>query len=220
MRRFLLAFILIIPFLAHSQMASIELVVKPVPLPVTLDTAVIRFNESQTGYNNLSDASKEFYYYINYGRSNPQKFWDSIVKPILRAFPNLKGPEAESLYSDMIRSGSLSMLALNPSLIRTAQLHARDIGGKHAPPSHTSTDGTDFSSRMRNIGIKTCANENIAISSQSTILSVLLLYLDIGLPDKGHRKSLLDGRLKETGIGSAPYGKDQTFFVQDLSCTQ
>jgi hypothetical protein len=220
MRRLFILILLAFPFISFSQMASIELVVRPIPLPVTLDTAVVRFNESQPAYQALSEASKDFYYFVNLGRSNPQKFWDSIIRPILRTFPNLKGPESESLYADMMRSGPLEMFSLNQSLIRTAQLHASDIAAKHAPPSHTSTNGTDFSTRMRQIAIKACANENIAVSSQSTILSVLLLYLDIGLPEKGHRKALLDTKLKETGVGSAPYGKDQTFFVQDLACAQ
>ena len=75
---------------------------------------------------------------------------------------------------------------------------------------------------MNRAGIKYCANENISISSQSILLSVLLLYLDIGLPNLGHRKALLNPSLVETGIGSASYGKEmgQFFLVQDLACLQ
>ena len=51
-------------------------------------------------------------------------------------------------------------------------------------------------------------------------LSILLLYLDIGVPSLGHRKALLDQNLREIGVGSALYGKDQYFLVQDLACTQ
>ena len=78
----------------------------------------------------------------------------------------------------------------------------------------------DFGTRMKQAGIKYCANENISLSSQSVLLSVLLLYLDIGLPGLGHRKALLDPSLREIGVGSALYGKDQYFLVQDLACSQ
>jgi hypothetical protein len=208
------------PLLSRSQMASIELISKDVPEPLTREENVVKWNAQQPGYQGLNDRSKEFLYWVNFCRSNPERFWDSVIRPVLKAFPNLKGPESESLYKDLLNQGPLPMFALNTSLIRTAQSHATDITSKSARPSHTGTDGTDFGTRIKRAGIRSCASENIAITSQSTLLSVLLLYLDIGLPDKGHRKSLLNPSHKETGIGSAPYGKDQFFFVQDLSCSQ
>ena len=45
-------------------------------------------------------------------------------------------------------------------------------------------------------------------------------YLDMGLPEQGHRKALLDPSLREIGVGSALYGVDQYFLVQDLACSQ
>ncbi len=220
MFRLLSLLLLFVPFVSFAQMASVLLEVKPTPQPVTREANIVKWNTEQPGYQGLSEESKTFLYWVNFGRSNPERFWDSVVIPVLQAFPRLKGPESESLYKDMKAAGPLSMFSLNASLIKTAQAHATDIGGKSAQPGHTSTDGTDFGTRMKKAGIRACASENIAISSQSTLLAVLLLYLDIGLPDKGHRKSLLNPNHKETGIGSAPYGKDQSFFVQDLSCAQ
>lgn len=221
MSRFLVLFLLFFPIFSYSQMASIELVDKPVPQPVSKEEGVLKWNAQQTGYRELTEGSKEFLYWLNFCRSNPERFWDSVIVPVLKAFPNLKGPESESLYKDLVSAGPLPMFALNTTLIKTAQAHAADITAKSAQPGHNSTDGIDFGTRMKRAGIKYCAGENIAITSrQGTLLSVLLLYLDIGLPDKGHRKSLLNPALKETGIGSMPYGKDQFFFVQDLSCAQ
>jgi hypothetical protein len=220
MFRVLLLLLFSFPFLSYSQMASIELISKTVPQPVSLEKPVTKWNTQQPGYQGLSEGSKEFLYWVNFCRSNPVRFWDSVIQPVLKAFPNLRGPESESLYKDLMANGPLPMFVLNTTLTRLAQAHAADITSKSARPSHTSTDGTDFGTRIKRAGIKFCANENIAITGQSTLLSVLLLYLDIGLPDKGHRKSLLNPLLKESGIGSAPYGKDQLFFVQDLSCAQ
>ena len=209
-----------LPFFSFSQMSSIELEVWPVPEPSSRDSIVEKWNRAQPSYKNLSIQAQDFLYWINYCRRNPVDFWDSVVIPILDVFPPLDVAEAKSLKADLIKTGPLPMFALNNALIKTAQFHANDISLKNVTPSHTSTDGTDFGTRMKRAGIMYCANENIAVSSQGSLLAVLLLYLDIGLPNLGHRKSLLNPVLVETGIGSAPYGKDRMFLVQDLSCSQ
>jgi uncharacterized protein YkwD len=100
------------------------------------------------------------------------------------------GQEAASLKADLKKVRKpFPMLALNDSLIKTAQYHASDIATKNAALSHTSTNGTDFGSRMKKAGIKYCASENISITSQSILIAAASLYLDIGLPSQGHRKT-------------------------------
>lgn len=222
MRRFLILCFIFLPFISFSQFSTIELEVRPVPEPLILDSAVDSWNKSLPRFNSLSAQSQAFLYWVNYCRSSPEKFWDSVISPVLLIFPPLNTAESKSLRTDLIKTGKLSMFSLSKALINTAQLHASDISHKKAAPSHTSTDGTNFGSRMKRAGIKDCANENISVGNQSVLLSVLLLYLDIGLPNLGHRKSLLNPIFVETGIGSAPYGKEknQFFLVQDLACLQ
>jgi len=222
MRSFLVLCCFFLPFISFSQFYTIELEVRHIPEPLTRDSVVDAWNHSLPVFDGLSHESKEFLYWVNYCRSSPQKFWDSVVSPVLLVFPSLNGKDSRSLKADLIKTGKLPMFSLNEALIRTAQLHASDISRKNAPPSHTSSDGSDFGTRMKRAGIRNCANENISVSSQSILLSVLLLYLDIGLSELGHRKSLLNPTLTETGIGSALYGKEeaQFFLVQDLACSQ
>jgi hypothetical protein len=221
MYKFLVVLLLALPLLSFSQISMIELESKTVPEPLRRDTAVDNWNFSQPGYYKLPEEAKQLLYWTNYCRNNPQKFWDSVVIPVLIVFPPLNKSETHSLRADLFYAGRLPMFSLNEILIKTAQLHASDICRRKSPLSHTSTDGTDFGTRMRRAGIRACANENISLSSQSVLLSVLLLYLDIGLPNLGHRKALLDRNLREIGVGSAEYGKDdQYFLVQDLACLQ
>lgn len=216
-----LAFLfLLIPFLSFSQLSIVELEAKKVPEPFTRDAAVDRWNLSQPGYPLLPKEAQALLYWTNYSRNNPKQFWDSAVVPILALFPSLNKQEARSLEQTLGQTGPLPMFTLNAQLVKTAQAHAADIAGKNARPSHTSTNGSDFGARMKQAGIRRCANENISLSSQSILLSVVLLYLDIGLPDLGHRKTLLDTNLREIGVGSALYGKDQWFLVQDFACQQ
>jgi hypothetical protein len=220
MSKLLIAFLLSLPVSSFSQISLIELDVKQVPEPARRDTSVDNWNQSQPGYANLSEEAKQLFYWTNYGRNNPLKFWDSVITPILIVFPELNKSESRSLKADILYAGQLPMFSLNETLVKTAQAHASDIARKRSPLSHNSTDGTDFGTRIKRAGIRNCANENISLSSQSVLLSVLLLYLDIGLPAFGHRKTLLDKNLREIGVGSALYGKDQWFLVQDFSCKQ
>ena len=198
----------------------IELPEKPVPEPFERDGVVDAWNLTQPGYYKLSEQAKTQLYWINYCRNNPKKFLASAVDPILESFPTLNKREAKSLRADLEKKGQLPMYSLNVALTKIAQLHASDIARKKSPISHTSTNGTDFGTRIKRVGIKSCANENISLSSQSILLSIVLLYLDIGLPELGHRKALMDPNLREIGIGAALYGKDQYFLVQDMACSQ
>ena len=208
------------PFLSFSQISIIELPEKSVPEPFGRDGIVDDWNLNQPGYDRLAEQSKTLLYWTNYCRYNPKKFLDSVLNPILDLFPSLNKQEAASLRVDLEKRGPLPMYSLELTLTKTAQLHASDIARKKSPISHVSTNGADFGSRMKQAGIQRCASENISLSSQSILLSLVLLYLDIGLPELGHRKALMDPNLREIGIGTALYGKDQYFLVQDLACSQ
>ena len=220
MRSVLILILLCFHFFSFSQITMIELDEKRVPEPFTRDSIVDRWNLSQPGFQKLPNEAKQLLYWTNYARNNPSKFWDSVVVPVLNTFKPLNTPEAISLKKDLLRVGKLPMFVLNETLVGTAQSHASDIGRKKAPLSHNSTNGADFGTRIKKAGIRYCANENISLSSQSVLLSLILLYLDIRLPDQGHRKTLLDMNLREIGVGSSLYGSDQYFLVQDFACAQ
>lgn len=220
MPKALAVFLCFIPLLSFSQISIVELEVRPIPEPATRDTVVDRWNLSQPGYQKLSPQAKELLYWTNYSRNSPKKFWDSAVAPVIQLFPRLQTPEARSLEQELSRTGPLPMFRLNTTLVNTAQVHANDIAVHKAGASHLSTKGIDFATRMRMAGIRRAASENISISSQGILLSVILLYLDIDLPALGHRKTLLDPNLREIGVGAAFYGKDQWFLVQDFASQQ
>ena len=216
----LIALCLLLPLFTFSQIAFVELASKQVPEPSVRDTAVENWNRSQPGFDQLPKEAKEMLYWTNYARRTPEKFWTAVVVPVIDAFHPLNKPEAKSLRSELYKAGPLPMFSLNQALLSTSQSHADDIGKKKAPLSHTSTNGADFGARMKKANIKYCANENISLSSQSILLSTILLYLDIGVAGMGHRKALMDPSLREIGVGSSLYDKDQYFLVQDFACKQ
>lgn len=207
-------------FLPQAQLSRVELEVRPVPKPVLRDTIVDQWNQSFAIYHTLIPELQDLLYWTNYSRIQPKRFWDSAVTPILNQFQDLKGVESRSLELDLLAAKPLPLFKLNEALVKTAQDHCDDMAINNAEPSHTSTNGRTFQERMRLVQIKNCANENLSVGSHNVLISLVLLYLDIRLPEKGHRKTLLNPNLTEIGIGYAMYNKDQFFMVQDFACTQ
>jgi len=223
--RYFLFFCLIVGILTNNrsfsqESSTVTLDVKPVPKPTVLDTTVDNWNKSFPGFAKLSKESKELLYWTNYSRINPPRFWDSVIAPLLAEFPTLQGSYAESLKATLYKTNPLPLFRLNDTLIRLAQGHASDIAGKKAATGHNSTNGQSFGDRMKKGGIRVCSAENTSLSALGMVMSISLLYLDIGLPGLGHRNTLLNPRYTNIGIGSAKYSSSHTFLVQDFSCNQ
>ena len=206
---------------AQSQLKNVVLEALAVPKPANIDTTVRNWDDAQKPFDKLNKQGKEFLYWTNYSRINPKRFWDSIVVPILETFPSLKSSYSESLKNDLYASKPLPLFRLNNNLVFTAQSHASDIGLKKGTPGHISSDGRTFSARLRAVGIKDCGGENVSLGDVDPILSLVLLYIDYGIPELGHRKSLLNPSYVETGIGVSLYGDTNSYFiVEDFSCSQ
>jgi hypothetical protein len=217
--RKLLVLLLLIPFAATSQ-SVVVLEQRKINFNLSIDEEVENWNKSFHTYNDLSKEEKEIFYWTNYSRKDPVRFWDSVMVPILATFPQLRGKFASSLRNDLLSSGKLPLLALNDTLNHSARGHAMDIGLKTAIISHTSTNGTSFTNRLQNAGIRNCGSENMSLGSGDILLSIAMLYLDHGLENLGHRKTLLNRDYIYIGLGATHYGTDQLFFVQDFACDQ
>jgi hypothetical protein len=211
--------LLLLPFGAFSQ-SVVTLEQKEIRFNLGRDVEVDQWNSSFKSFNKLSKDEKEILYWTNYSRKDPQRFWDSVMIPVLSAFPQLRGKFASSLQTDLSASSRLPLLALNDTLILSAKSHALDIGLKTANVSHTSTDGTTFSKRLQNVGIRNCGSENMSLGNGDILMSLAMLYLDYGLENLGHRKTLLNPEYISIGIGATSYGREQLFYVQDFACNQ
>ena len=215
----LLFLFLLLPFAAIGQ-SVVVLEQRKISFNLVVDEEVESWNRSFHSYELLSKQEKEILYWTNYSRKDPVRFWDSVMVPILVSYPQLRGKFALSLKADLQAAKSLPLLALNDTLILSARQHALDIGMKTATVSHTSTNGTTFSRRLQNLGVRNCGSENMSLGSGDILLSIAMLYLDQGLENLGHRKTLLNADYIYVGIGATKYGLDQLFFVQDFACSQ
>lgn len=217
--KLLFILLLVIPCVAYSQ-SVVVLEQRKINFNLSLDNEVEQWNNSFASYNMLSKQEKEILYWTNYSRKNPVRFWDSVMVPILTVFPQLRGKFASSLKKDLETAGNLPLFGLNDTLNFTAKGHALDIGVKTASISHTSTNGIRFAERLQSVGVRNCGSENMSLGNGDVLMSVAMLYLDYGLEDLGHRKTLLNREYIYIGVGATSYGDNQLFFVQDFACNQ
>lgn len=191
-----------------------------IPKPEAIDSFVENFNNSQPAINELNSNDKPFYYWVNYSRHNPRRFYDSVILPIVKIYPQLEGQDLESLKKDLYSDSSLPLLSLNSILIKMAKDHSVDITSNNFSPSHNSSSGITFEDRFRATGLKKCGSENISFGEDEPIFLLCLLYIDLNVSNLGHRKTLLNRDLLETGIGSSFYKNGNIFWVEDFACKQ
>jgi hypothetical protein len=214
-----LFFLLLLPvFLQAQHLGSTSLEVKELPLPPRRDVQVDTFLQP---YNqNLGLLQREWFYWTNYSRKDPKRFWDSAVVPILQVYPDFRNSYTNSLKEDLYKTASLPLLKPNDNLFKTAHLLATNLAVKKAGPSHTAPDGQTFEDRMKSISVKKCAGENISFGSPKTLLMLVLLYIDEGVRGLGHRKALLNPEFVEMGVGVGNYPDNKVLVVQDFACDQ
>lgn len=215
---FLLVFLPTIGFTQHFGTTTLAIKTLPAP-PSRINSIDQNLNKSLI-YNSLDPIVKEWYYWTNYSRNNPKRFWDSIIVPILKIYPDLKSSYTNSLEKDLMSTPPLPFVTPNAKLLTTAKGLAQELSTQNSPPSHTSPSGKTFQERMRDNGIINCAGENLSYGTQNPILMLVLLYIDQGVPQVGHRKSLLNPLFVEMGVGYAPYSNGNSITIQDFGCKQ
>lgn len=166
----------------------------------------------------LSQNEQEVYYWVNVLRADPDLFLKNYVLPFLSQFPEAKGSSASSLIADLKAQSELPMMAPKDNLLKASRVHAVDLS-KQNRISHSSSDGRSFRQRMEAAGVTTCAGENILEGKSDALKAVILLLIDEGVPDKGHRKSLLNARFNLMGCSFVPKKDGQSYvLVQVFSC--
>lgn len=193
---------------------------KPLPKVSYTNAIVFAFCSNQPGFEKLNKSEQAFYYLVNFSRNRPMVFFDSIIQPIISIYPELKGSNLISLKKDLEKADSLPMLRLNAVLGKMAKSHAVDIASHNASPSHNSTTGESFNERFKANKLIKCGGENISFGRDEPAFLLTLLYLDIGVPNLGHRLALLNPGFTETGVGNAFYNDGSTFLVEDFACSQ
>jgi uncharacterized protein YkwD len=191
-----------------------------VPL-VKIKQSLLNQLEENTVFLNASQLEKDFIYWTNFSRLYPVSFRDSVLIPFLKEQPSTNGKEAKQLIADFSRGETLPILIPDNRLTNTSAEHALDLSKRKGVISHQSKDGKSFYQRMKIAGVIACSGENISLGQEDQLIALLLLYLDIGLSDAGHRKNLLNPRFTYMGVSVQKLkGGDQFITVQDFRCAQ
>lgn len=143
-------------------------------------------------------------------RSTPPPSWLRVllVALALSATPAFAGP-AESVLSAINAARAKAgcpALRLNPKLTAAARTHARAMAEQNFF-GHAGKDGSRFSSRIKRQGYDyRTAAENIA-AGQSSASQVVGGWLN----SAGHRRNILNCKMKETGIALVYQPDDRPF---------
>lgn len=192
----------------------------PFEVKVSKDQAVQSHVDKELSKAGLSSGEKEFFYWVNYMRMNPSRFYTECVVPFLKQFPEANGKEAKSLEKDLHASAKLSLLSFSLAASDAAKLHCADLALKQNGIGHNSSDGKNFSTRMRLAGITKCAAENIYTGKNEPLLSLIMLLLDLGLEVPGHRKNLLTPWFGQMGVSIQTHrSMNRVVLVQVFSCS-
>ena len=214
-------FLFLIPTFSFSQhFSTTTFEEKPFPLMPAKDKELMRALGKNSLFEALSDEQKEWFYWTNLSRQKPIFFYDSVVQRILKVYPNLESNYTKSLKKDLYNLQPLALVNPNNKLLILAQGHADDLNRYKKAPSHNSTNGESFQQRMIKHQINRCAAENISYGPSNAVMALVLLYIDEGLPDLGHRKNLLSSDYVEMGVGISKYPGNIVLVVQDFACQQ
>ena len=108
----------------------------------------------------------------------------------------------------------LRPLQASVTLQKSATSHACDMA-ERGFFAHTGPGGPSFVQRLRKTGYRyRAANENIAMTSSSSVAQVTLMWRD----SPSHLKNVLDPKVREVGVGLAQVG-DQVFWVTNSGDT-
>ncbi len=199
---------------------SVTLISKPFKPNIAESIELLTLLEQNTLYLSSDISTQSFIYWTNFSRLYPKKFRDSVLIPFINEQPAVNGSYSNSLLDELAWLDSLPFLIPNQLLTNAASKHAVDIIKNGGRISHQSANGTSFSDRIKLEGIKFCAAENICTGANNdALVALILLYLDIGLPNLGHRKNLLNANYTQMGLGLGILPNKHYLIVQDFGCT-
>lgn len=143
---------------------------------------------------------------------------DILYRPGEIPLQTAEGVNAVLECIEYIKNNSQSLVELirNEELDNAAHDHCKDIGPK-GQVNHDGSDGSTVSDRIERYceWEETCA-ENLDFGSKTGIMCLLSLLIDDGVSSKGHRKNLMNPKLKYIGLSAGNHKEYEYCLVVDL----
>jgi hypothetical protein len=192
---------------------------KPFVYATTKDATVWNWLDQQPGFSALSEQQQQFFYWSNVFRKDPQRFFTSAIKEFLQQFPEANTKEVKSLEQDLKKiNGSLPYFFPDSGLHQMSKLHAKDLAGRGGIISHVSKDGKDFVKRIKEAGNYRCGAENLFVGTNDPLEALIILLIDHGVPNKGHRMNLIDPTFERMGVSFFRMNSQKMVLVQEFAC--
>jgi uncharacterized protein YkwD len=163
----------------------------------------------------LSGQEKDMVMYINLARIDGEKFFNTFFEQFIddynqemRKYNNyneLRINKNTSYYRSLKQTLSqiknLPVFWPDEALTQVARKHAQDLNRNNFT-GHKSSDGRSVKDRIDSVYPNKSSAENLAFGFPTGLGNICMLLLDKGVPDLGHRKSLLNTNLKLNKIGA------------------
>jgi len=177
-----------------------------------------------------SPVEKDVLKWLNIARTTPVKFAQKLQSDVV---PKYSGKIYHSSVGDIMTNEGVSAvngaiaalrktkrmkpLTFSIGLNEAAAIHAIDEG-KTGSFSHTGTDGSSPWDRMARFGkFIGSAAENMGSGYNNGFDIVAQLIIDDGVPSRGHRTNILNGKLLKVGISVKPHKVYKWICVQDFA---
>ncbi|MEQ1797946.1 MAG: CAP domain-containing protein [Lacibacter sp.] len=218
MKRFLLL-IFFFSITAAKAQGTLTLQDKPFIYDRALDKDLWQILVAEKGFSDLGKNEQLTFYWTNYFRNDPTRFFNRVIKEFITQFPEANTSEIGTLERDIKNTKAfLPVLLPDNGLMKMAEVHATDLVRRGSIISHTSSVGKGFVQRIRDAGLYKCGAENIYVGAYDPLEALIALLVDYGVPDKGHRMNLLDSRFGKMGISFPSTTQMRGLLVQDFAC--
>lgn len=164
----------------------------------------------------LNQFEKDIVLELNKVRSNPAKYAEEYLEPLRTAFDGekftypgqipLMTREGIAALNDCIKTlksaATASPLTPSRGLSSAAKLLVTDQK-LHGGTGHVTKSGWNPQVRIRRFGsYKTRLAENIVYGYENPRQAVISLLIDDGVPDRAHRRNILNPAFKQLGLAS------------------
>jgi Cysteine-rich secretory protein family len=206
-------------FLNTYSQGSITLQDKPFIYNASVDTSIQNALEREPSFKTLPQAEQKMFYWVNAFRKNPKRFYTDVIKEFLRQFPEANKPEVKSLERDIDKlKTSMPLFVPDAGLAKMSSTHSLDLSRRGGVISHKSASGKDFVQRIKEAGGYKCGAENIFVGNNNPLEALIMLLIDYGVADKGHRVNLMDPTFKLMGASFSKISNGKAVIVQVFGC--
>lgn len=186
-------------------------------LPTYSQWSADEIKQANTAVNAiLSPQEKNIYTLCNLARLNGRKFAETYVDDYCKSH-EINPIHVNSLKADLINLIDLPMLRPVAELCEVATFHALDMGNSGLT-GHTSSDGTDWSTRLKKkLGASTNCSESDSYGLSSALDIVMSLLLDEKTPSHANRRSIINHRYINMGVSIQQHKRFKYTCVMDYA---